>query len=418
MLTELRCRSAKPASKPYKLGDSKGLYLYVSTTGHRSWRWKYRVDRKEKRLTFGPYPDVSLKQARELRDEAARILRAGRDPGEERRRAPAAEENCLEAVARRWHARQKALWSARYARLVLRRLAADVFPAIGSKPIGDVTARDVRDLLDVVQGRGAIEAAHRIRADISAIYDSAIGEGLVDNDPAAGRQKALAPVRKSRRAAMLKLERARAFLRAAEALPAHPSTRLASRLLAITAVRPGVVRFTPRTSEFEWGMFEGGAPLWRIPPERMKLDVEQKEDEAFEFLVPLPWQALDVIRAAAAFAGGSPWLFPSQQFWRRPMSENALSSFYRRVPPELGRHVPHGWRSSFSTIMNERAVEQERPGDRPIIDLMLAHKPQGVEAAYNRAAYMGRRRELAQEWADMLLEGFPPAEQLLEGPRK
>lgn len=416
MLTELRCRSAKASDRAYKLGDSKGLYLYVTPTGYRSWRWKYRVRGKEKRLTFGPYPDISLKEARDLRDEAARALRGGQDPAEKRRRSAAmAAGTSVEEVARRWHANQKGTWSAEHAAKVLQSLENEVFPKLGKRPIGEVTAREVREILEPIQARGAIETAHRIRSRISAFYGFAIGEDLVDNDPAAGRQKALIPIRRRKYPALLKLEEARAFLRKLEAMPTHPSTKLASRLLAITAVRPGVMRFAPRTGEFE--ALEGAAPLWRIPPERMKLGLDQKEQELFELLVPLPRQAVELILVAQRFAGGSPWLFPSQRFWHRPMSENALSYYYQREPEYAGRHVPHGWRSTFSTIMNELAVARERPGDRPIIDMMLAHRDDSVEAIYNRAAYMGRRREIAQEWADMLLEGFPPAEQLLRGPR-
>jgi integrase len=136
-----------------------------------------------------------------------------------------------------------------------------------------------------------------------------------------------------------------------------------------------------------------------------------------EFLVPLSRQAVAVVKAALKLTKGGPLLFPNTRHVHRPMSENAVSSLYKRFPEIRGRHVPHGWRSTFSTIMNEIAVDLDRPEDRPIIDLMLAHKPDGVEATYNRAAYMKRRREIAQAWADMLLKGFPPAEQLLSGPR-
>ena len=416
MLTELRCRAAKKASKPYKLADEKGLYLYVTTSGFRSWRWKYRFDGKEKRLTFGGYPEVSLKEARDLRDDARRALRSGVDPAEARKRPAGDADNTIEAVARRWHGKQKGLWTKKHAELVLASLVKEVFPTLGKKQVGAVTARDVRDLLAPIQERGAIEAAHRIQQRLSAVFDFAIGESLIDINPAAGRQKALIPIRYVRQPALLQLDRARAFLKAVEALPAHPLTKLASRLLALTAVRPGVVRFTPREGEFE--QLGAREPFWRIPAERMKLLAGEKEDEAFEFLVPLSRQAAETVAVAASFAAPSKWLFPSQRSWRRPMSENALSYFYKRAVEFQGKHVPHGWRSTFSTIMNERAIANERPEDRAIIDLMLAHKPQGVEAIYNRAAYMPRRRELAQEWADLLLKGMPPAEQLLEGPRR
>lgn len=418
MLTDQRCRAAKARDKPYKLADSMGLHLYVSTTGHRSWRMKYRFGGKERRLVFGAYPEVSLKEARDLRDEARRLLRRGEDPGAARKAATAASGSAvtLETIARQWHANQSTLWTKKHAAAVLDSLVDEVFPTLGSKPIGAITPPQIRELLEKIQARGAVETAHRIRGRLSAIHDMAIAAGLADSDPAAAVGKALKPIRKGRQPALLKLEQARDFLEAVEALPAHPLTKLASRLIALTAVRPGVVRFTPRIAEFE--ELDGEAPLWRIPPERMKLPLEEKEDESFEFLVPLSRQAVDVIVTAQQLVGRGPYLFPNTRHAHRPMSENAVSFLYKRLADYRRKHVPHGWRSSFSTIMNERAVELERPGDRPIIDLMLAHKPGGVEAIYNRAAYMPRRRQLAQEWADLLLEGFPPASSLLDGPRK
>jgi integrase len=149
----------------------------------------------------------------------------------------------------------------------------------------------------------------------------------------------------------------------------------------------------------------------------MKGKAAQRANPSYEFIVPLPRQAVDIVRAALSLSNGAPLLFPSNRHAHRPMSDNALSVMYRRLPEFAGRHVPHGWRSTFSTIMNERAQQLDRPGDRAVIDLMLAHAPSGTEAVYNRAAYMKRRRELAQEWADLLLEGLPPASTLLDGPR-
>ncbi|WP_328805482.1 hypothetical protein [Sphingomonas albertensis] len=149
----------------------------------------------------------------------------------------------------------------------------------------------------------------------------------------------------------------------------------------------------------------------------MKLKVARKQDDRFDFLVPLSRQAMDVLRAARAFAPRGPLVFTSQRHAHKPISENAIGYFYNRLAVRA-RHVPHGWRSTFSTVMNERTQALDRPGDRAIIDLMLAHIPDGVEATYNRAAYLPRRIEIAQEWADLLLDGFAPAAELLEGPRR
>jgi integrase len=429
VLTEPQCRSARPREKAYKLADSKGLYLFVSGTGYRSWRWKYRFAGKEKRLVFGPYPEVGLKQARDLRDDGRQLLRQGIDPGARRREAATAAAiagETVEKVGRRWHAAQAALWKSKHAADVLHSLAEWVFPArsaawlwegrFGELPIAAVRPRHVRAVLKAIEDRGAIETAHRVRGRLSAVFAMAIAEELAESDPAGAVAKALQPVRKGRMPALETLHQARAFLRDIEAMPAHPVTKLASRLLALTVVRPGVIRFTPREAEFTG--LGGKAPLWTVPAARMKLELAESEDPAFDFLVPLSAQAADVVRVAQRLAGGSLWLFPQVRFPRRPISENALSYAYKRLTEWRGRHVPHGWRSTFSTIMNELAAVRDRPGDRQVIDLMLAHAQAGVEPIYNRAAYMPRRREIAQEWADMLLEGFPPAEALLEGPRR
>jgi integrase len=159
-------------------------------------------------------------------------------------------------------------------------------------------------------------------------------------------------------------------------------------------------------------------PVWRIPSSKMKLTKTHKQSEAFDFIVPLAPQAVEIVKLAMQLTQGGKYIFPNARFANKPISENAISMMYRRIPQIASRHVPHGWRSTFSTIMNERAQELEQAGDRAIIDLMLAHKPVGVEAAYNRASFMKRRRQIAEQWADLLVGSLPPAKSLLEGPRR
>lgn len=417
-LTDVRCRNAKPKEKPYKLSDSGGLYLYVSTTGAKSFRYKYRYERKEKLLTIGQYPKVSLKQARDRHELAVAALAAGRDPGEEKKVEKTAEVAAtgmtFKLVATAWHTDQKALWSEKHAKDVLRSLDRDVFPKLGSKPIGSITRKEVLEVLRSIQDRDAVETAHRVRQRMSDIFLYGIDSSWCEDDPAAVRN-ALKPVKKGRFPAFTDLETARKLLRESEAMPGRPLTKLASRFLALTALRPGVVRYTPWS---EFGDLDGDPIDWLISAERMKLGLERKEDETFDFIVPLSHQAMDVLRIAHTLSGRLPFVFPNARHPRRPMSENAIGYMYNRIPWVRGRHVPHGWRSTFSTKMNERAVVREEFGDRAIIDLMLAHLPDGVEGIYNRAMYLPRRRQLAQTWADMLLEGFAPAETLLLGPMR
>lgn len=428
MLTDLKARQAKPAAKDYKLADSGGLYLFVTTNGYKSWRMKYRLSGKEKRLVFGPYPDVSLAEARERRDEAKRQLRDLRDPSVEilkRRLAAAADRDAtFEKLARHWHSMHQARWTPVHAADVLRSLEREVFPSLGPLPIREIDAPLVLATLRKIESRGSLETAKRVRQRISAVFVQAISEGICSTDPAAIVAKALRPARKkTRQPAIADLTELRELLTAVEASGASPVTKIASRLLALTAVRPGVLRGAT-WAEFEgidWTSIhpeEAATPLWRVPASRMKVVLDRKEDAAYEHLVLLSRQAVEALAVIRPLTGRFPLVFPSARHGHRPMSENAIGYLYNRAGYH-GRHVPHGWRAAFSTIMNERAERCGRAGDRAIIDLMLAHIPTNkVEGAYNRAAYMERRREIAQEWADLVLDGAPPAERLLQYPRR
>lgn len=413
-LTDLACKKAAARPKEWKLSDEKGLYLLVKPSGSKLWRWKYRFAGKEKKLSFGAYPEVSLAEARSQRDEWRAVLRAGRDPQVERLQLKAAAVTqsleTFEHVARAWHKQRQATLAPRYASQILDRLEENVFPTIGGIPIRQITAPMVLNLIRKVEQRGATEMAHRVRLHISDVFVFAIASGLAENDPAALIRKAMVQTDPRLRPALVKMDQVRRILPATEALPeVYWATLLASRLLALTATRPGVVRLAERM-EFE--DMDGDEPLWRIPAVKMKLTRKRKMDTAWEFVVPLSCQAVDVVRAAMKASPSPTLLFPGIGDRRKPISDSTLSKHYREAKLR-DAHVPHGWRASFSTIMNERAAAAGRDGDREIIDLMLAHVQGGVEPVYNRAAYMGRRRTIAQDWADLLMEGMGPAEALL-----
>lgn len=415
MLTDAQCRTALPGPKTRKLGDAHGLYLQVTPAGSKSWYWKYRVGGREKRMSLGPYPLFSLKQARDLRDEARRKLVEGIDPGAEKqqRKRRAAIGETFEEIARSWHAMKKSSLTPRYGEQVLDRLVANIFPQFGSMPIGDVKPPDVLAALRRIEKRGSLTMAREVRGHVSDVFRWAISSGLAETDPARLIGKALAPATSNHRPAALKIGQAREVLAAIEAVKlVHWSTRLASRLLALTAARPGMVRLAERR-EFE--DLDGPAPLWRVPSAKMKNSLARKADASFDFVIPLTPQSVDLVKVAIAAGGASTWLFPAEN--GKPMSDSTLSKLYRDAGL-TGRHVPHGWRASFSTIMNERAAAEDRPGDRIVIDMMLAHVQSGVEMAYNRAAYMGRRREIAQEWADLLLQNAPSLDSFSTGRRR
>lgn len=419
-LTAAEVKNAKKAEKPYKLGDSGGLYLYVTPKGAKSWRMKYRFNGKEKRLTFGLYPDVPLAEARDRRDEARRMLRENKDPiVEERRReaaAIAAAGATFETIARSWHEDEKVRWSPGQAALVMRAMERDLFPDLGKLPVSDIDGPLLLVSLRKIERRGAIETAKRVRGYASGVFDRAIGDHYIEVNPAAKIGKALkkTPVG-SKQPAITKLPELLELQSIVDRSTSNPITKIASRLLALTAVRVGVLR-TATWDEFEgidWEDPTAAAPaaVWSISAERMKLEVQDKGEEAFGHDVPLPPQAVDLLRVLRILTGRFELLFPSERSTRQPISDAALSSLYKRISggKYKGRHVPHGWRSAFSTLMNKRAAEMDRASDRMVIDLMLAHVPPGMsssEYAYNRERYSKQRRDIGAAWADMSSEGL------------
>ena len=422
MLTDVQIKKAKGAEKPYKLADSGGLFLLVSPTGNRSWRLKYRFGGKEKLLTFGSYPEVSLIKAREDREKAKAALREGRDPAVEKKQAAAARtlgaSNTFEACARAWFELNKPRWSEVHAGNVIDSMEADLFPALGAMPVKEVTEALLLDALRKVESRGAIETAHRLRQRASGVFAYAAAGGMRTGDPAAVVKSLLKPKPKAgKQPALTDLVECRRLIADVEAERASPITKLANRLIALTAVRSAVQRHC-RWAELE--NLGGPAPIWRVPPATMKLALKLKDDITFEHIVPLSRQAVETIEAVRPLTGHLPFLFPNDRHAHRPMSENAVRALIIRAAEGAyrHRHCPHGWRSSFSSLMNEWRRREGRPDDREVINLMLAHVVEDkVEGAYNRAAHMDRRRELAQIWADMIMDGAPHADTLLEGKR-
>jgi hypothetical protein len=413
LLTDTACRKAICGEKDRKMFDERGLYLLVRASGSKLWRMKYRYAGKEKTLSIGLYPAVSLSAARLARDKALAQLRDGTNPSAEKqmRKAQAItdEFDNFERVARAWHAVKKKSVTGRYAAAILGRLELHAFPSLGRLPIRSITPPVVLEMIRKIEKRGAHDVAHRVRNHVSEVFVWAIASGLAETDPAAIIQKALVPTDPRLRPAAREVNFARKLLMDVEALPgSHWSTLLASRLLALTAARPGVVRLAER-QEFE--DLDGAQPIWRIPAEKMKLTKSQKRDITWEFVIPLSRQAVAVVKAAISESPacqsrfGANWLFPGTGSWMKPISDSTLSKVYR-LAGYRGVHVPHGWRTTFSTTMNERAALEDQERDRAIIDLMLAHAQQGVEPIYNRALYLPRRHFLAQTWADLLMEGI------------
>ncbi|BBE36107.1 tyrosine-type recombinase/integrase [Sphingosinicella microcystinivorans] len=419
MLSDAKLRAAKPRANAYKLTDSNRLYLLVTPSGGKLWRWSYQYGGKQKTMALGAYPVVSLLEARERRDDARAILSQGKDPVIAKKllihENLAAAQNTFERIARKWHDVTKAQWARVHADDVLRSLERDVFPALGPLPVSEISAPLVLDVLRTIEDRGALETAKRVRQRISAAFVYAIAQGFAQHDPSERLGVVLKPLRKGRQPAITDLAELQRMLNAAEEDHARPITRLALRFIALTAVRPNEIRGA-RWIEFE--DLDGRNPLWRIPASRMKGGQDRKEEIGGDHLVPLAHQSVAVLSAIWPLTGTGPLVFPSSRHAHHPMSENAIGYLLNRAGYH-GRHVPHGFRAAFSTIMNEWAEQHGKEHDRKIIDLMLAHVPkEKVESAYNRAAYLPRRRELAQIWADMLTVHLPPPTVLLERPAR
>lgn len=410
MLTNAAVKAARPRAAAYKLADAGGLHLYIAPTGLRSWRWRFRVAGKEQLLTIGSFPDIGLDQARSARDQAREQLDRGEDP----RQARAGDDpkvRAFEYIARRWHAHKAPRWTAVHAGDVMASLERDVFPAIGAMPIASITVPVVLNALRLIEERGSLETARRVQQRISAVFAYAMAEDLVDANPAAIVARALTPPAPARNhAALLRIEDARELLAAAELVDVAPVVKLASRFLALTAVRLAAVRGA-RWEEIE--DLDGDAPTWRVPAARMKMAAVKKLDAKNDHIVPLSRQAVTLLRVARDMHhhhanmhhdganmhhdGANMHGLIFARTAGRPIGEAAIGNTYKRAGFG-GRHKPHGWRASFATILNERY-----PTEHVAIDRALAHSPKDkVAAAYDRSKQLAGRRRLFQAWADEL----------------
>jgi integrase len=398
MLTNAAVKAARLRTAAYKLFDQGGLHLYVAPTGRKSFRMKYRFGGKEQLLTIGAVPEVSLDAARARCDQVRELLGRGEDPRTSTV-APVGKARAFENVARQWHTHMSPRWTEGHAGDVLASLERDVFPAIGAMPIGAVTVPVILHALRVIEERGSLVTASRVRQRISAVFAYAMAEDLVDQDPAAIVSRALTPPAPAQHhAALLEIKDARDLLAAAELVDVVPAVNHASRFLALTAVRFAAVRGA-RWNEIE--DLDGAAPLWRVPAARMKLKAAKKLDAKNDHLVPLSRQAVALLREVRANLHQDDASLHGLIFDRgagRPIGEKSIGALYDRAGFE-GRHVPHGWRASFSTVMNERGA------DGADVERALAHTPKDkVKAAYDRSERLQRQRNLFQEWADLLVD--------------
>jgi integrase len=342
-LTNQGVKSAPILDRTYKLADGNGLYLLVYPTGAKNWRFKYRHGKKEGSLGLGRYPEVGVAAARLAHAEARKLLLEGKDPALEKKRA---ERDLLDArdatfrkFADEWLADHIPLWSASNVQRVRNRLERDVYPAFGSMPIGSIDSADILRVLRKIEARGSIETAKRVRTYIRAVFRRAKGEQFVTQAMIMeidDLTDALKPARKGRRLpALTTVPELRELQLCVDRSKSNLLIKLASRLLALTAVRIGVLR-TACWSEFQgidWKEPDAPCekPIWRIPAERMKLEVEDKLNPGFAHDVPLSHQAIEVLRALRILTGACPHLFPHRNSARKPMTDAAVSGTYKRM---------------------------------------------------------------------------------------
>ena len=395
-LTDIQLRKAAPADKPLRLYDGRGLYLEVSPSGGKWWRLKYRFGGKEKRLSLGTYPDTGLKAAREKRDEARKLIGNGIDPGAARKAEKAsraaAGEDSFEAVAREWHeVVHKRKVSDGHAARTLIRLEQDVFPWIGARSIGQITAPELLQTLRRIEARGAIETAHRAKQACGQVFRYAIATGRAERDPTPDLREALKPVQVEHMPAITDPKRVGELLRSIAAYEGQRVTRAALQLAPLVFVRPGELR------KAEWVEIDLEAAEWRIPSERIKRTKQEKASGA-PHLVPLSTQAVAILKDLHPRTGHGRYVFPSLLTGERPMSDNAVLTALRRMGYPKEEMTGHGFRAMARTLMAERLGV-----DESVIEAQLAHGVKdSLGRAYNRTEFAAQRRQMMQAWADYL----------------
>ena len=387
-LTDTAIRKAKPGVKPRKMFDERGLFLLLNPKGGKWWRFKYRVDGKEKQLSLGVYPDVGLKEARERRDEARKQVAVGIDPSENRKAKKAAKAdraaNSFEVVAREWFSKYSPNWSANHANRIIRRFDRDIFPWIGGKPVADIIAPQLLDVIRRIEQRGALETAHRALGNCGQVFRYAVATGRAERDPSGDLRGALPPAKGTHFASVTEPKKVAEVLRTLDGYEGTLTVRCALHLAPLVFVRPGELRHA------QWVDIDLEAAEWRYTV--TKTDTQH--------IVPLSLQAIEILRELHPLTGRGRFVFPSARNPKgdRPMSDNAILAAMRRMGINKEEMSGHGFRAMARTILDEVL------GFRPdYIEHQLAHAVRDPNGrAYNRTAHLPERRKMMQEWADYL----------------
>jgi len=386
-LTDTFLRALKTTGTVQKKADGGGLYIHVSPTGGKLWRMAYAFGGKQKTLSFGAYPAVSLKDARQKREEAKEQLAQGIDPSAHKQAVKAAVRaeatNTFEIVAREWFAKNKDFWVGTHAEKVIRRLENDIFPIIGAKAVGSVTAPELLEALRRIEARGATDTAHRALQSCGQIFRYAIATGRAQRDTAADLRDALSPLKHRSFASITDPKTIGALLRDIDAYGGNVIVRAALRMAPYVFVRPGELR------KAQWEEINLDAAEWRIPAARMKMRQVH--------IVPLARQVVGILEDLRQYTGNGRFLFPSMRANSTPISDMTLLAGLRRLGYGKEEMTVHGFRSMASTLLNEQGY------NRDWIERQLAHgERNSVRAAYNYAEYLPERPRMMSEWAEYL----------------
>lgn len=380
--------AAKAAEKQFKLHDGLGLFLLVMPSGGKLWRLKYRFNGKEQQLSLGRYPDVSLKDARSARDAARKLLASGKNPSLEKRREAIAARigaaNTFKAVAEEVIAKGEREDRASATLTKARWFLSLLEPSLGSRPVAEIEAFELLDVLRKIEGAGHHETARRALAFASRVFRYAIVTSRARSNPAADLRGALITPKVRHHSALVDPEAVGGLLRAIDGFRGQPATQLALRLAPHVFVRPGELR------QAEWAEFDLAEAAWRIPAAKMKMGREH--------VVPLSRQALTILHDAKVLTGSGRFVFPGVRTPKRPMSENTLNAALRRLGYGVEEMTTHGFRSTASTLLNESGK-----WSTDAIERALAHKDgDDVRAAYHRGTHWDERVKMAQWWSNYL----------------
>ena len=400
-LTELGIRKAKTGSKQKKLTDGRSLFLLLHPNGSKYWRMKYQFSGKEKTLSFGVWPEVSLTDARELRNEAKLVLKSGKDPSQVKKSQKLIKQvqsiNTFGSITEEWLGMKNKEWKDAHFHDVKRALEIHVLPDLGYRPIVEIDSAELLTVLKKIEEQGKYEAAHRARQKLEAIFRYAILSKRCDQNPASNLKGTLVSPKRNKQKALGESDLPE-FFNSVKRYDGSIITKLGIKMVLLTLSRTIEIRHAT------WEEFELNSddPVWKIPGERMKI----KRDH----LVPLSKQALSTMAEVRRFTQGEHYVFHQLNNPNKPMSENTMLYAMYRMGYH-GRATVHGFRATASTILNERGFREN------VVEKLLSHQDGNkVRAAYNRAEYLDERREVLQWWADYLdsQDGSTDQESLLE----